>query len=327
MSKGKYLEKLITVIEETLKPFEYFKVRHDVEIPDKNGINRQIDILIEVKGDPRFDNFRIIIETKNWNKKININTVGAFIDLLESTKVTKGIIVTTKGFQSGAKKKAILENSKQLLIYKVEETSDKELENWINDRLYEIKLIPIIDPKKLEFEFSFFSPPPKIDLSKILDDGVMIFTNPYQEEKFIDFVLREKNRVLQSALNKTVFKLLETFSIDKMPKVIDNKMRIKLPLNTSLKLGKYKLEIEKVGFTLKFNVEIVSSNKITKENYKEIDGDIKAEVVTAKFDRYNYVLVRNKLNQDERYFIIPKSSKGKTKEIYNLGEVKKKSDT
>ena len=61
ISKGKYLEKVISLIEETLKPHDGIEVFHDKKLKDKDGINRQIDVLVKVKGSQRLGNYYIVV--------------------------------------------------------------------------------------------------------------------------------------------------------------------------------------------------------------------------------------------------------------------------
>jgi Restriction endonuclease len=68
---------------------------------------RQIDVLVYKKGGKKID---IIIECKNLNKKVTVGTLDAFYGKLHDLGISKGIIITTKGFSLGTKNYAQSKN-------------------------------------------------------------------------------------------------------------------------------------------------------------------------------------------------------------------------
>lgn len=67
-------------------------------------VSRQIDILIEGKL-AGFD-LKIVIDCKYFNKKVDVKTVESFISFLQDLKVSKGILITNKGFTQAALNRA-----------------------------------------------------------------------------------------------------------------------------------------------------------------------------------------------------------------------------
>jgi hypothetical protein len=77
------------------------KISHNATLPGKiSKKNRQIDILIEgvIAG---FD-MKIVIDCKCYSKNVDIKDVETFLGLLNDVGANKGVIITTKGYSSGA---------------------------------------------------------------------------------------------------------------------------------------------------------------------------------------------------------------------------------
>lgn len=129
--KGKEFEELIAAVEEAVHDLPGVQVYHNVKLPTNYGGKRQIDILIEEERG-RFK-YKTIIECKNTNSKISVNTVGAFKELLESVGAHQGIIVSSSGFQKGA-----LESAKQSNIYLYQLSQISELEHHLKKARFNI---------------------------------------------------------------------------------------------------------------------------------------------------------------------------------------------
>lgn len=100
-------EKLAQKIYEeilALQGVENIDVRHNVKIKGKSGVEHQIDVFWEYKYAGIVH--RVLIECKHYSHAVSLlhvrNLHGLTIDIPNST----GIIVTTIGFQSGAKEYA-----------------------------------------------------------------------------------------------------------------------------------------------------------------------------------------------------------------------------
>lgn len=77
-------------------------VKHNVKLTGKSGQKHQIDVYWEYQ----YDNttFKIVIECKNYNHTVSIGKVRDFFGVLYDLENVKGIMVTKKGYQEGAKK-------------------------------------------------------------------------------------------------------------------------------------------------------------------------------------------------------------------------------
>ena len=77
-------------------------VKHNVKLGGKSVQRHQIDVYWEYQ----YDNttFKIVIECKNYNHTVSIGKVRDFFGVLYDLEDVKGIMVTKKGYQEGAKK-------------------------------------------------------------------------------------------------------------------------------------------------------------------------------------------------------------------------------
>jgi len=66
----------------------------------KSGIDRQIDILVERK-DGGFD-FKIAIDCKCYKHNVDVKDVESFLGMLDDVRVSKGVLLTTKGYSDAA---------------------------------------------------------------------------------------------------------------------------------------------------------------------------------------------------------------------------------
>jgi Restriction endonuclease len=81
------------------------KIRHDVHLQGlKSGRQRQIDVLVERD----FGGFRlaIAVDCKHYSRRINVNGVEQFLGMLDDLRVSKGVMITTKGYSQAAHDRA-----------------------------------------------------------------------------------------------------------------------------------------------------------------------------------------------------------------------------
>ena len=139
-------------------------VRHNEIINDINGNPRQFDIVwdYELGG----VTYRTIIECKDYNSTISIDKIDSLVGKLTGFPGVRGIIATTKGFQSGAKEQAKRHNIELLCV---REQNDND---WIDS-----DGVPLI--REVILNIMIFTPPCIIKYEVGLD-------KKYIEEKDID---------------------------------------------------------------------------------------------------------------------------------------------
>lgn len=77
-------------------------VEHNVKLTGKSGQKHQIDVYWEYKI--AGVQYKVAIECKNYNRKLSVDKVNAFRGVLADLIDVKGIMITPKGYQAGAKK-------------------------------------------------------------------------------------------------------------------------------------------------------------------------------------------------------------------------------
>jgi hypothetical protein len=91
------LEKLSAVIFAELEPESV--VTHDARLQGNlSQAERQIDVLIENPS----THARVIVDCKDWRRRVNVNDVGAFASLVEDVEGTGGVMVCNRGFSKAA---------------------------------------------------------------------------------------------------------------------------------------------------------------------------------------------------------------------------------
>lgn len=102
---GTEYEKLVREIYQTLldatEP-RTVKVEHDVKLRGRSGCEHQVDVYWEF-GSGR-ETYKTVIECKHYAKELKVGIVRDFFGVLHDVGDVKGIIVTTRGYQSGAGK-------------------------------------------------------------------------------------------------------------------------------------------------------------------------------------------------------------------------------
>src|SRR5437870_3461770 len=87
------LEKLAARIYAELEPGS--SVRHDVALQGVlTGVPRQIDVLIENEE----LGTRVVVDCKDWAKRVSAPDAHAFAGLLEDVEATGGVLICNRGF-------------------------------------------------------------------------------------------------------------------------------------------------------------------------------------------------------------------------------------
>ncbi len=80
-------------------------VKHDDKIIGRNSeTERQIDVSIRATVGPH--DILTIVECKHHGRKIDVNTVGAFLSVVEDVQASKGVLVSNSGFTKSARRLA-----------------------------------------------------------------------------------------------------------------------------------------------------------------------------------------------------------------------------
>lgn len=110
-------EKLIAKLHESGE----VTVEHNVSLQGKSGAPRQIDVLIRHKQG--LYEHLVVAECKYWNSHIKRLHVDALAKTIEQVSAARGVIFSTKGFQSGAITQARHEG---IELFKIRDLTDEE---------------------------------------------------------------------------------------------------------------------------------------------------------------------------------------------------------
>lgn len=127
---GKSFEKLVAIIQETYKDSLDTKIHLNYRIKDKlnKGKIREFDIFITTKINNY--NFNIAIECKDYKSPVPVEKIEAFNSKCNTvSNINKKIIISPKGFQSGALENAI---HFDIELYTLESVDKYIVEQWIN---------------------------------------------------------------------------------------------------------------------------------------------------------------------------------------------------
>ena len=170
--------------------FENIEVKHDVKILAKSGCTHQIDVYWEYKLGGEIH--RIAIDCKNYSKKISIAKVRDFFGVIYDIGNIKGVLVTRKGFQSGAKQFA------DYYTISLKELRKPDERDWENR-------VKTIDIKVIEFRKNVTNIHIELDVNE-RDSDAMI----NKEERIIETFRRLNTSIFISDENgSTLINFLE----------------------------------------------------------------------------------------------------------------------
>ena len=129
LNKNIEYEKFAQSIYQTLLNNDEIKtviVQHNVKIKGQSGCKHQIDVYWEFEI--ANVNYKVAIECKNYKSEVSIGKVRDFCAVLEDIGNIKGIMVTKKGYQSGALQFA---ESKQIDLKVLRKPIDEDWEGRV----------------------------------------------------------------------------------------------------------------------------------------------------------------------------------------------------
>ncbi len=121
MAEWEDFEKLIAQIHAEVVPDA--KVLHNHKLKDKRGRQRQFDVVIESQTGPY--PLTIAIECRKYKCPVGIDKLDMFATKVRDCGVNHGVMVSTSGFDEGARSQAI-EHRITLLSYREAEQADWE---------------------------------------------------------------------------------------------------------------------------------------------------------------------------------------------------------
>lgn len=281
MNKGKDFEALVALVEKAVHNLPGVEVLHDVKLPTKYAGERQIDIVLkENRG--RFT-YLTIIECKNTNTKVTVNTVGAFKELKESVNAHQGIIVSAAGFQSGALLSAKDEN---IHLYQLSQV--KEIEEHLQQQrfmMYELKhTSKLVTIKYRE--------------KKPINQDVTLYTELFspiinRKVSIVDIAQHLLNKVQGTITDTLVTKITDPL----VPQITKGISEIKINFPTPIIYAKDNSFTEIIGFDAELETEMFTAPAETKNisEYKDVvQKKTFALVYEVEYDGKTYKLLNPK---------------------------------
>jgi hypothetical protein len=281
MDKGKSFEALVALVERAMNSLPGVEVLHDVKMPTRYGGERQIDILIkEDRG--RFI-YKTIIECKNTKKKVTVNTVGAFKELIETVGAHQGIIVSAEGFQSGA-----LLSAKEANIHLYQLSQVKKLEEHLKEQrfiMYELKHTS----KEITVRFK-----EKKDINKQVTLYTVMFAPLFHRKMAIVDVAQDFfNKVNAGIADSLVIKIKDPL----VPQITKANTKFSINFPSPIIFAKENSFTEIMGFDAEVETEMFTAPSEIKNvsEYKDIvQQRTYALVYEVEYDGETYKLIKRK---------------------------------
>lgn len=282
MNKGKDFEELVTLVERAVHNLPGVEVLHDVKLPTKYGGKRQIDIVLkENRG--RFT-YLTIIECKNTKAKVNVNTVGAFKELMDSVSAHQGIIVSAAGFQKAALLSAKDEN---IFLYQFSQ---------INQLAVHLK-----HHRFVKYELKHTSKLVTINFreKKSINRDITLYTEIFsaminRKVSIVGIMQDFLNRMGSSIADMLVRKIKDPLT----PQSITGNSIIKINFSTPIIFSKGNLTTEIIGFHGEIESQMFTAPTETKNISEYKDAAEKktfALVFEVEYDGKSYTLLQPKL--------------------------------
>ena len=127
MTRGKRTEKIVALIQESLKSFPNVQILPNYRIKNKSGRKREIDVLLitDING---FE-IKIAIECKDYKSSIPVEKIEAFNSKCARIEgVSKKVFVSTNGYQADS-----IEAAKDfdIELFDLEDISTDEILKWL----------------------------------------------------------------------------------------------------------------------------------------------------------------------------------------------------
>lgn len=270
---GKSLEQLVWAIQDTVSNCPNISVHTNVRFKDVNGIDREIDVLVENRNIS--PTFRVAFECKDYNKKVDVQIVDAVVGkFMDIPDIHDRVIVSSLGYTKSAEIKAASHNVQLFTLSKI--PLDKILLPSTPILSDTMKTVPI-DVSFILVDASVPQESTLIHISETIEDVnkymKLFYANPprYDEIKLMEL----GERFAQNDLN---------------PIQDDLVMEVTPPLMTRLRDGSYRY-IQAIVY----HVEVSINQKVGKLVEQRIMNKEKPEIVTAEYaidDKCSMVTVR-----------------------------------
>lgn len=288
-NNGKELEKLVRLIQEAFKEVPRTEIIPNYKIKNLHGNPAEIDVLVKLKI--QGVTITIAIECKDYKNRVSGEKVNAFNSkCLQIPELNKRIMVSSKGFQSGA-----FDAAKQfgIKLFELSQVSESEILNWID-----VKKVKVLSIKLEHSDINIMlrdkkNKDKKPSLVLSLSDYVYFELKPLAPKTFEEIIFPSINTSKQLIYYHSVLNFMKTPNAG-LP------MQEILPFE--IKLDGVYLENNDTEFTVKkiegkIIATLYSSDKIVPKIRQYQESNSKqtiAEVLSMKIDEESLDIIKTK---------------------------------
>lgn len=291
-NSGKQLEKLVRLVEESYKDSPHTEIYTNHKIPNKDGVDREIDVLIITKINGISIN--IAIECKDYASKISVDKIEAFHSkCLRLPQINKKIFVSGNGYQRDAVN-AAKDFGIELL------TAENLNRNYIEGIIPIRQIKPVIhdEVKNLVLTLDCHEEKTK-EIQKIFDN--IIFNNDCSEESNILILLKKAIHVY----SKEIFSL-SLLEYMKLAERKSNNLILWIPFELGFNECYIKdekanmIKLFHAAFQVKVQLVFILPQNISGRSIKHTNGMIKAESVDIQTSEglESHIIIRDNCEID-----------------------------
>ncbi len=310
---GQAFEKLMTVIASAFYPDS--KVKHNIQLRERCGVNRQIDVSIEGRKN-------IIIECKDHQTtKVNMGEIGTFADLCLKTN-SEGIFVSRKGFQKGAITKA---NEDGIKMYTLDTVDTQNFKN-----IFHFPEVSVFNHKINYDGWGLTLSPEYMHLIPFTPDDEFIYTDNGTKHKLAVFIERLFAESVLKIQLQLFLPLIQRYAPGNEKDILDKEhnegMVCEIEFPHYIYFNKQKLRVYTItiGYTL-----ILSLKHKERDIYhqKDLKQNVISEIITTVMHLDNkphtLTVVSSPNNRELKVSLVPNYLSSEIIELEDLGELKK----
>lgn len=315
LEKGKKLEKIIELVQRSLKNSSGTQVFTNFKIKNRRGKTREIDVLV-VSTVNDFE-IKIAIECKNYKRKVGAEKIEAFHSkCLLIPNINKKIFVSGSGYQSGAIESA---EDFDIELLNAHDVTSAKIQELIDTKMYGISFRKNFGDTTLEFFADV-----KINQQDIIsnfDGKIYISENEY-------FTLAD----LLSKILLENFHQIRQMAIEQWSNLDNENKYVEFPVIFGAELNNHwtyylgnKVGITKVVSCV-FATFVEHKGKIIEnKSVMDLQGDLKANAVTVDIDKNLSANIITDKKLQKSFYLTDKD--GNSTKLELLHEFKNKEDT
>ena len=306
MNSGRKAEKIVRLIQETLKDFPGIEIFSNYKIKNISGRNREIDVLLKTT----INSFEIIIaiECKDYKTSVPVEKIEAFNSKCQRiTGISKKIFVATNGFQADAINAA---KHFDIELYNLNEIENQDIINWFPIKQLKAKYL-LKPPHGLEMDAKESE---IVNIPKDVEPSVHFYddTTPQSLTSFLwNSVIVENQRQLKAILLYDFMKYESNLNYQTI-------IPFKVDINGIYILGENdkKINITRIKSEIVGWLEESPAKIIGARSYQKCDSETIAEIVSIDTEKGEFAEIV--FTKENDFKIFHSDNKGKVSQLQTL---------